>query len=59
MIKMKITKKMLSEVRKMKHGEQIMQHYKLYKFYQGKDKTKSDRNKKDFLILAGFKTTRK
>lgn len=56
---MKITKKMLSEVRKMKHGEQIMQHYKLYKFYQGKDKTKSDRNKKDFLILAGFKTTRK
>jgi len=37
---------MLSEVRKNK-------------FYQGKDKTKSDRNKKDFLILAGFKTTRK
>jgi len=55
---MKITKKMLNEVKKLKHSEQIMQHYKLYKFYQNKDNTKAQLNKNHFLILAGYKTTR-
>jgi len=51
---MRITKDMVSKARKMKHGEQIVQHYKLYKFYLNKDNTKAAQNKSAFLQLAGF-----
>jgi len=53
----RITKEMLKKVKGMKHGEQILQHYKLYKFYSTtrKDKTKADQNKKAFLKLSGLR----
>ena len=49
---------MVNDVKKMKHSTEIMQHYNLYKFYQGKDKTKANQNKTAFLNLAGYKKTK-
>lgn len=54
---MKITKDILKKVVNMQHGEQIIQHYKLYKHF-GKNTPEGLKNLNAFMVLSGLKTTR-
>ena len=55
---MRITKKMINSLKNHKHYELINQEYNQYKHYLHQDKTEANKHKNNFLVMAGFISSR-